>query len=124
MKEIFRKVQNMSDKELEEIGKREKRFYSRMEKYVITAKLKKEYSINNKNTNTLNIAKKMKKDGIKPNKTLENSFTAMDLEFEDTEEANKCLEIMDQGEGTMIYGIKSRTMQCRGVVKWKNLYKK
>lgn len=113
---IFKKVDNMSDKELEEIEKKEKRFTRGMEKYVITARLKKEQSTNNKNTNILKIAKRMKKDGVKPERMLENSFTAMELEFTDMNEANKCLEIMDQGNGDVMYSIKGRAIQCRGVI--------
>lgn len=110
VKEIFRKVDNMSDKELEEIERKEKRFTGRMEKYVITARLKKEHSTNNRNTNTLKIAKEMKKNGIKPNNILENSFTAMGLEFADMEEANKCLvfsfERANYDAGTAPFGVR------------------
>lgn len=112
----FRKVDNMTDKELEEIENKKKRFTRRMEKYVITARLKKEQSMNNRNTNTLRIGKQVKKDGVKPDKVLENSFTVMDLKFIDMEEANKCLEIMEQGKGDMMYSIRNRAMQCREVV--------
>lgn len=106
----------MSDKELEEIEKKEKRFTRGMEKYVITARLKKKQSTNNKNTDILKIAKRMKKDGVKTERILENSFTAMDLEFTDMNEANKCLEIMDQGNGDVMYSIKGRAIQCRGII--------
>lgn len=57
VKEIFKRIENMSDKELEDMEKREKRFNGKMEKYVITARLKREHSTNNRNTNTLKIAK-------------------------------------------------------------------
>lgn len=87
-----------------------------MEKYVITARLKREHSTNNRNTNTLKIAKQMKKDGIRPNNMLENSFTALDLEFADMDGANKCLKIMDHGEGMLTYTIKNRSIQNRRVI--------
>lgn len=96
--------------------KREMRFNGKMEKYVITARLKREHSTNNRNTNMLKIAKQMKKDGIRPNNMLENSFTALDLEFTDMDGVNKCLEIMDQGEGMLTYTIKSRSIQNRRVI--------
>lgn len=53
----------------------------------------------------LKIARQLKKDGIRPDKMLESSFTAMDLEFTDIEKADKCLEIEDQGNewGSDVY---------------------
>lgn len=66
--------------------------------------------------NTVRVAKQLKKDGIKPDKMLENSFTALDLEFENMKEANKCLNVLNQEESFVTYVIKSRSMQCRGVI--------
>lgn len=56
----------------------------------------------------------MKKDGIKLDKMLENSFTALDLEFEEINEANKCLDVLDQEGNLVTYVIKSRSLECRG----------
>lgn len=79
IKGIFRKESNMSDKELEESKRKEKRFVGYMEKYVVTVRLKKEFGTNDRNTNMLTITKQLKQDRIRPEKMLENSFTAMDL---------------------------------------------
>lgn len=106
----------MSDKELEESKRKEKRFVGYMEKYVVTVRLKKEFGTNDRNTNMLTITKQLKQDRIRPEKMLENSFTAMDLEFGHKEEANKCLDITEQEERAVTYVIKSKTLQCRGVI--------
>lgn len=57
VEKVFKKLDKMSEKELEELENMEKRFTRKADKYVVTARVSKEQSTNNRNTNILKIAR-------------------------------------------------------------------
>lgn len=83
---------------------------------VVTARLKTEYVTNNKKMNTMKIMSQVVNDGMEADNIFENSFTAIDLEYEDREKANKCLELEDNVNKKITYSIAKRNIQAKGVI--------
>lgn len=84
--------------------------------YVVTVKLKPDYSTIDKRTNAVKIIRKIVKDDIDPDKILDNGFAASDLVFKNVKEVNKCLRIKDRKERAIIYVITGKTTQSKGVI--------
>lgn len=98
------------------IMEQEGRFYKNQDKYIVTARLKQEYVTQNKKVNSVKIMAQVDKDEINVDSILENSFTALDLEFKDKEVANKCLSIEDNSNRRINYTIAKRNIQVKGVI--------
>lgn len=58
----------------------------------------------------------MRKDNIIYETVIDNSFTAVDIIFDDMIKANRILDIMDTEDRRVTYAITTRTAKCKGVI--------
>lgn len=117
----WKKINEISAEEEDELLSIKKRFSSNHKgEIIIYANLKEKHCTKNRKTNAIKILAQVKKEKWRVIRGEKRGFNSVDLVFDSTYEANKCLdryEIMEESMKRIDVKIFERNLRTRGIVK-------